>query len=904
MNKKIFLVLVIFGFLILGSFFVSAKACCERLKEPGEGQTDWCQVAEDINDCRPKTEPYDSDNPSDGYYGNKPNVESCKDTLSNCNMGCIYTGTGSCANVAIGRCILDGGIPQDEPIGEISYCNEGCCIMGEYADIITETACQIWEDSYDGGESTFIEGTTNQNDCEAEIESQEWGACVITSEFGLSHCAMMTNVECDKDKLMSDDNDYIPENWGSNLLEGLHAQFRNGYLCTASINGNPISSCIPSTDTICQYKRVYWKDSCGNTANIYDTTKIDANGEFIMSYWQTKKDPEESCETSTIGGDSECGNCDEINNICKYYGDLSSSDPLTEPEYNDGELVCGSLDCIFNDANGDDITYKNGQRWCDGGITGALANSLVEVNGVSSVRSIYQYEDDEFTSDTRRLLEDPQLFNLPGSRYFLLQCIQGEVKVEPCQDYRNEVCVESVRELDDTHCVLYDVEGDGRCMVEESEYERLMGASCIPNVFSEELNEQGCTYIMNKDSCEGTGRLCKWVPGYRMDGEEVPEGDRREEQGSCVPLVAPGLPFWDGRGAGWCAQAGARENTLFETGASRDRDDFNFETWSIGKRGLGIDDEDEYLGERCYYKCYTIPHYAEGFNSGMVNPVTLEKIYPQDIRDASPNLDWGDSNQVFHNAIGGDSSQTNIVNPTTRHFLRTDYDEHRYLLLSLFYDRPRFDLDDQVRHFYLSRRDGQYCWKKDDHETWETGRVDGKSYDCSSINDYGASLRRARDYPIYLTHEEWLTYITERARSLGDCGYKPTRKDNIEEYTNPLSEYITVIFEKMDRDNPGEVERILAYERAIYYGDEEEDTAHKLKFDRDGEDVPQDIVIQVPDCPEGTQCRLFPVTCAVGGEESCNVCDEGDEGSGLCGFGEREGTCCNPPTSQGEIPDV
>ena len=355
----------------------------------------------------------------------------------------------------------------------------------------------------------------------------------------------------------------------------------------------------------------------------------------------------------------------------------------------------------------------------------------------------------------------------------------------------------------------------------------------------------GCNWLTTRDSCEADGYFCKWIPGYRADFEMVPEDDRKEAQGTCAPLVAPGFPFWEGIGAGLCAQGIVQENTLFETTIWRDRDEFNFDTWTIGD---GSDADP--LAHRCYDRCYTIPGYAQEFDAGIVG---AEKIYPEDL-------------------------------------MGTRGPENSYQKLTAFYDRSNYDLPRPVDNYYLSTRQGQYCHKVDEPDNWETGGVTGSSYNCAAFQfSDGRDERKERDFPVYLTHQEWLESITERARALGDCGYKPNPANK---YNDPFSEIITVVFQKMEQD--GTVKKNITAQKIIYKAGSTEN--HKLQYDSKGEEIPIEMEVGEPPCadkPEGTVCIVPPGYC-----ETASL--------GECSIGAITGVCCNsdqteaPPEGDGE----
>ena len=59
--------------------------------------------------------------------------------------------------------------------------------------------------------------------------------------------------------------------------------------------------------------------------------------------------------------------------------------------------------------------------------------------------------------------------------------------------------------------------------------------------------------------------------------------------------------------------------------------------------------------------------------------------------------------------------------------------------------------------YHLSDRRGQYCNKDGNPDNWLTGGVTGTAYDCTpGAGNEEKDERKERDYPIYLTNDEWI----------------------------------------------------------------------------------------------------------------------------------------------------
>ncbi len=170
--------------------------------------------------------------------------------------------------------------------------------------------------------------------------------------------------------------------------------FSQGLLCS-----NPsLNSGCKKQDSIGCFEgkdEIYWFDSCGNRENIYSSDKTSSwNGGKILNKGDSCGAGENNANSRT------CGNCDY------FLGSKCSTSSVKKVR--DGNYVCGDMSCV--DENGD--PRKNGESWC-----------------------VY----DGYIGDGKDVV---------GSRHWRRMCIDGEIKVEPCADYRGQVCSASVLEQD------------------------------------------------------------------------------------------------------------------------------------------------------------------------------------------------------------------------------------------------------------------------------------------------------------------------------------------------------------------------------------------------------------------------------------------------------------------------
>src|SRR3989338_3430128 len=241
--------------------------------------------------------------------------------------------------------------------------------------------------------------------------------------------------------------------------------FFKDFLCSAD---DLATNCGPTTKTttIANKDEVYFVDSCCNPANIYDASKVNDK-----SYWRKVVSKADSCAPDDPEGNANspsCGNCQYIaGSIAKDYRSTTSK---VKPTY--GNYICQDLDCK-DTFNGND--YKHGESWC------------INDNNKADEESV-------------------------GSRHYRHVCIAGEEIVEPCADFRQEICVEDNIE---TQSGVFSQAG------------------CRVNRW------QDCSKQRAKGSCEDEDvRDCNWLSGGSSSSGTG-------ESGSCIPSISPGLKFWD-----------------------------------------------------------------------------------------------------------------------------------------------------------------------------------------------------------------------------------------------------------------------------------------------------------------------------------------------------------------------
>jgi len=440
------LMIFIFAFVLVSLIgFISAANevswCCEKTKSDF-----WCQ-----NTLKEQC---------DTKFLASPTL--CEST-SYCKKGCCYDSSqGICMeNTAEGTCKASNGSWSGVADCKIPQCSLGCCVLGTEASYTTLQRCKKMAGQY-GLQTDFRTDVKDEFSCLILATSQDVGACVFEKEFS-NTCKFTTRGDCNSQVL------------GTGITNGTSVRFYQDYLCT---NPEFNTNCERTPKTTCKDGKVYFIDTCGNTANIYDSSRLNN-----VEYWTKVKKPEESCKT----GNKNCGNCEYLGagTICAKQSGATS-----------GDYICKDINC-YDTSNGKD--YKNGESWC-------------------------YYENGKPDTDS------------VGSRHYRHTCFMGEEIVEPCDDFRKEICIEdSIGEKED-----------------------FSQAGCVVNRW------QGCALLNKTTDCLNNDKGdCQWIPvgdpkeilknaKGQMDTENIMKsllnvkGDERYDDGRCVPKYSPGLPFWSG----------------------------------------------------------------------------------------------------------------------------------------------------------------------------------------------------------------------------------------------------------------------------------------------------------------------------------------------------------------------
>lgn len=256
-----------------------------------------------------------------------------------------------------------------------AQCELGCCVLGDQAAFVSLVRCKRLA-SFLGLSVNYNKQIKDEVSCVLSVKNQDKGACVYEFEFEKT-CKFTTREECGA---------------GTGLNGTGKGTFYKDKLCSAPELGTICerttkTSCIPGKE------EVYFTDSCGNPANVYDSQKLNDN-----AYWSNVIKPEDSCNANSNNADSKsCGNCNYLlGSICREVSRGS------KPTY--GDFKCVNLNCPSTSAG----AKKHGESWCvydDKGEKGKGKNSV-------------------------------------GSRFYKHLCINGKELVEQCADFRNEECIQ------------------------------------------------------------------------------------------------------------------------------------------------------------------------------------------------------------------------------------------------------------------------------------------------------------------------------------------------------------------------------------------------------------------------------------------------------------------------------
>lgn len=394
----------------------------------------------------------------------------CKDSLigtgctvvDQCKLGCCYSAdTGTCATRAPkDKCISNGGNWSSDASCNIPQCQLGCCVMGDQVSLTNSRECTLLSNKFNF-EKSFIQVSPGEG-CDKYVGLEKRGACLTDSGdySGENKCTFTTKKNCRGD-------------------------FKEDYLCTSE---ELKTICQKSKKTTCVdgKDQVYFLDTCGNVANVYDASKVND-----QSYWEKVITPEDSCSPEN----PSCGNCNYgLGSICVEH----EPGETIRPTY--GDYTCKSLHCGER---------KHGESWC--------IYDYSPLSGISPV----------------------------GSRHFIAKCFEGDISIEGCADFGQEICAQSTDTsfgFTEAKCFM----NDWRACLNAND------ADSYSNVKTKCEESPQC--IMFND-LYGEDKLKRndgeFLVGFdpdKLNSEQGAIGDFGEELNEmishCVPRFTPGFQFW------------------------------------------------------------------------------------------------------------------------------------------------------------------------------------------------------------------------------------------------------------------------------------------------------------------------------------------------------------------------
>ncbi len=511
---------------------------------------------------------------------------SC-DSVPSCQKGvCVDISSGECVeNTPKSVCENSGGLFKTDAIHKIPECQLGCCMLGQDTVFSTEIACQESASEF-GLDYSFREDITNQNSCLGLSLTDEEGACVIKTEFE-TKCVRTTGKDCGAEESESGFTSLLDK-----YVSGISVttEFKAGMLCTADeLN----TDCTKSEKTTCYKDDVYYLDTCGNRANVFNSAKY--NNPLNSDYWTDIQEPLDVCSPVSGGSSSAktCGNCD-------YYSSTKcrtpqSEDPSPVNQQTNFENICGDLKCKYKGK-----TYQNTDSWC-----AATPGTPWQEGGPGIKMSL-----NGTLITSKDELFDPTKYNLPGSEYVVQECDEGVILEVPCKGKREQICKQY--EQQGRTIARCEINNDGSCFLKESQTKD----KCNSNKLDDCYWLSGNSPIIGGHEDEGA------VWGFSMTKEEAEEQglnlgkasdeEREQKQGACVPLFSPGNDFWTEGGQTACALTQDSRRVIYEILAGDDiinkaREKLGTDSETTGER---FSYDGSYRHTRCSGNCFAIPGFG------------------------------------------------------------------------------------------------------------------------------------------------------------------------------------------------------------------------------------------------------------------------------------------------------
>lgn len=568
MNSKrgLYLLGLIFAIVLVASGVLAAEitgtyddnVCCEKTKSGL-----YCQNVNQ-NDC--------------DTTGSLRAIKTSCDATAFCKGGYCYDDTeGTCLdNVPQLVCNAKNATWSE---GKPAACELGCCLLGDQASFVTLVRCKRLS-SFLGLETNFNSEITDSTQCLLAARAEERGACVFERDYQRT-CVFTTRSECTDDIIGNSG----AEASGQPATQFIRAQATTGSGTTAggqsgsstsggsgtssggtgnnnggsgtTVTGNAVNEgndqsgnvsfyagrlctdpaldtiCGKTTDTICVpgKEEVYFKDTCGNPANIYDASKTTS-----AEYWSKIIDKSKSCKPESANTlSADCGNCNYL--LGSYCREVTPDSK--KPKY--GSNICADLNCV--DSKGQNRIH--GESWCGYDVQKSFETNPKSGGAADILRGIIQSANSGNAGGQAPV----------GSKFYRYVCVNGDITIEPCADYRQEECLENTI---------------------QTSIGPFKQAACRVNRW------QDCTAQKNSRDCLNTDkRDCRWMEGLEyalmtggangstssgaVDFASVKQAMAEEikqngiPKGACVPKIPPGLQFWGDSSSGTASNGAGTE---------------------------------------------------------------------------------------------------------------------------------------------------------------------------------------------------------------------------------------------------------------------------------------------------------------------------------------------------------
>ena len=494
---QIFLVISLIFIVSINSKEVKAEDnqlyCCQE-----DTQGNYCQQYESQGQCKEGTLEFSG---------------PCS-ALSTCKPGCCdltnsessnFQDLSCYPNVGIQSCSQYGGEWRTDGNCGYEQCQQACCKVGTQCTISTKSGCEQLTNRYNL-ELDYKTEITDETECQNVCRTEEKGCCVVENPGENNNCGYKTFQEC----------------------QSANGQFTTGEYCSSleeqcgQCKAKARLGCLEGSD------KIYWYDSCGNiegeatSSDAAEFRRLGVNDVFKESNNQNcdyaqgtmcKADMYTDNDGNKQAGckNVNCFNTEENKNVI-YDNPFVDENGNCITEYSSG-IVPPTADCWTDDNYDQNNPRKNGESWC------------------------------EYISNAGPGLD------LPGSQHYAYSCVNGEVQIDPCGEYRDKFCGQVN-------------------IVDESDTRIQTKAKCLPNLAID------CGSQKNKYDCENKdARTCLWLSNneetYVKANEQIQEYGKEINQpsedtdGICIPLVPPGINQKEDDGA-LCDQADTKKGGLIE----------------------------------------------------------------------------------------------------------------------------------------------------------------------------------------------------------------------------------------------------------------------------------------------------------------------------------------------------